>query len=57
MVLLALAACGTLPPSPVATEAFQRREQALHIRLSWNCQPVEGGGLLMEGVVEDTRRS
>ncbi|MGH7378435.1 MAG: hypothetical protein ACREKK_13590 [Candidatus Methylomirabilales bacterium] len=52
--LLALAACGTLPPSPVATETFQKREQALHIALFWNCQPVEAGGLLIEGVVEDT---
>lgn len=52
--LLALGGCGTLPPSPVATEAFQKREQALHIALSWNCQPAEAGGLLIEGVVEDT---
>lgn len=52
--VLALAACGTLPPSPVGTEAFQKREQALHIRLVWNCQPVEAGGLLIAGVVEDT---
>ncbi len=51
---LALAACGTLPPSPVATEPFQRREQALHIALSWNCRPTEAEGLLIEGVVEDT---
>ncbi len=50
--MLALAACGTLPPSPVATEAFQKREQALHIELFWNCRPVEAGGLLIEGVVE-----
>jgi hypothetical protein len=53
---LALAACGTLPPSPVGTEAFQKREQALHIALSWNCQPAEAGGLLVEGVVEETQR-
>lgn len=53
-VLLALAACGTLPPSPVATETFRKREQALHIALAWNCQPGEAGGLLIEGVVEDT---
>ncbi len=52
--VLLLAACGTLPPSPVATEAFQKREQALHIALFWDCQPVEAGGLLIEGVVEDT---
>ena len=52
--ILALAACGTLPPSPIATEAFQKQEQALHIALFWNCRPVEAGGLLIEGVVEDT---
>ena len=52
--VLVLAACGTLPPSPVATEAFQKREQALHIALFWTCQPVEAGGLLVGGVVEDT---
>lgn len=57
VVLLALVGCGTLPPSPVGTEAFQKREQALHIRMSWNCRPLEGGGLLIEGVVEDTGRS
>ena len=51
-VLLALAACGTLPPSPVATEPFQKREQALHFALFWTCQPVEAGGLLLGGVVE-----
>ena len=51
-VLLALAACGTLPPSPVATEAFQKREKALHIELFWSCQPADAGGLLIEGVVE-----
>ena len=56
-VLLALAACGTLPPSPVGTEAFQKREQGLHVALSWNCQPGPAGGLLIEGVVEDTYRS
>jgi len=50
--VLLLAACGTLPPSPVATEAFQKREQALHIALFWNCQPVEAGGLLIAGVVQ-----
>ena len=49
--VLVLAACGTLPPSPVATEAFQKREQALHIALFWNCQPAEAGGLLVGGVV------
>ena len=53
-VLLALTACGTLPPSPVATETFQKREQALHIALFWTCKPVDAGGLLIEGVVEDT---
>lgn len=52
--LLALGGCEALLPSPVATEAFQKREQALHIALSWNCRPVEAGGLLLEGVVEDT---
>ena len=41
-----------MKPSPVATEAFQKRERALHIDLFWNCQPVEGGGLLIAGVVE-----
>ena len=50
--LLALAACGTLPPSPVGTETFQKREQALHIALFWNCQPVEAGGLRIAGVVQ-----
>ena len=54
VALLVVAACGTLPPSPVGKETFQKREQALHIALSWNCQPVEAGGLLIEGVVEDT---
>ncbi|MGH7395706.1 MAG: hypothetical protein ACREJF_08935, partial [Candidatus Methylomirabilales bacterium] len=49
---VALAACGTLPPSPVATEAFQKREQALHIALFWDCRPVEAGGLLIAGVVQ-----
>ncbi len=56
-VLLALAACGALPPSPVATEPFQKREQALHIALSWNCQPTEAGGFLIAGVVQDTYHS
>jgi len=56
VVVLTLAACGTLPPSPVATEAFPKREQAIHIALSWKCQPVEAGALLIEGVVEDTDR-
>ena len=56
-VVRAVAACGTLPPSPVATESFQKREQALHIALFWNCQPVEAGGLLIEGVVEDIYHS
>ena len=55
--LLALAACGTLPPSPVATETFAKRERALHIALFWNCQPAEAGGLLIGGVVEDTYHS
>jgi len=55
--MLVLAACGTLPPSPVATEAFQKREQGLHIALVWNCQPAPAGGLLIEGVVEDTYRA
>jgi hypothetical protein len=53
-VLLALAACGTTLPSPLATETFAKRERALHIALSWNCQPAEAGGVLIEGVVEDT---
>ena len=52
VALLALAACGTLPPSPVGTEAFQRREQALHVDLFWNCQPAEAGSLLIAGVVQ-----
>ena len=51
-VMLALAACGTLPPSPVATEAFQKRYHGLHIDLFWNCEPVEAGGLLIAGVVQ-----
>jgi len=50
--VLVLAACGTLPPSPVATEAFQKREQALHIDLYWNCQQAEAGALLIAGVVQ-----
>jgi len=50
--VLVLAACGTLPPSPVATEAFQKRERALHIDLFWNCQQAEAGGLLVGGVVQ-----
>ena len=54
---LLLTACGTMPPSPVATETFQKREQGLHIALSWNCKPVEAGGLLIEGFVEDTSHS
>ncbi|MCI0371150.1 MAG: hypothetical protein L0214_07145 [candidate division NC10 bacterium] len=53
-LVLVLAACGTLPPSPVATEPFQKRERALHIDLFWNCQPVEAGGLLIAGVVQVT---
>lgn len=50
--VLALAACGTLPLSPVGTETFQRREQALHIDLFWNCQPAEAGNLLIAGVAQ-----
>ncbi len=55
--VLVLAACGTLPPSPVATEAFQKREQALHIDLFWNCQQAEAGGLLVGGVVQTRDRA
>jgi hypothetical protein len=54
VALLVVAACGMLPPSPLLTETFAKREQALHIALHWNCRPAEGGGLLIEGVVEDT---
>ncbi len=58
MAVLALAACGTVPPpSPVATGAFEKRERGLHVELFWNCRPVEAGGLLIEGVVEDTYHS
>lgn len=50
--LLALTACGTLPPSPIATETFQKREQALHLDLYWDCQPAEAGNLLISGVAQ-----
>lgn len=50
--VFAVAACGTVPPSPVATEPFQKRELALHIEFFWNCEPAEAGGLLIAGLVQ-----